>query len=54
MLVVIRNPLRVNLSREEVKQIKVKAAENEKSMAQFVADHLRESLRLNAKRNGRR
>lgn len=54
MTTVIRNPLRVNLSREEIKQIKVKAAENDRSMAQFVADHLRESLKLNAKRNVRR
>lgn len=47
---IVRTPMRVNLSREELRQIKIKAAENEKSMAQFVADHLRKSLRLNSDR----
>ena len=39
-------PMRIALTREEKRQLKVKAAELDKSMSQFVADHLRESLRL--------
>lgn len=39
-------PMRIALTRDEKRQLKVKAAELDKSMSQFVADHLRESLRL--------
>lgn len=43
--------MRVNLNPNERHQLKIKAAKANKPVSHFVADHLRESLRLNSKRN---
>lgn len=50
-------PFRINLTREEVRQVKIHAAKADKPMSRFVADVLRQTLKLkgtNGNGNGRK